>query len=372
LFFILIFAGALALSACGDNSQIIASRDSGSEQDDENDEENEDAGSTPDADEQPDAGFDDASNPDTGPTDPCLQTTPAEAAEFATQYAAALCERVFSCEQNPRLAQFVTLGGWTSVEKCTDAVLAGTISAGQAEQAAAEGTLTLDSCAATICLEGVAKLDCTGLHRVFTENYTGQITSCYDAWVGDISRDQACSVDAQCEGDQICFRDPNAPTCQGTCVDAGVSGSGSCGDITCRADQYCTVENNICMTRPAIGDACNESEDAAPAERIPCRTNATCEGGICVAIEADLPADSTCDLQKALCSFDLVCLGTCTAAGAEGDSCNFAGCEAGLYCSDQGVCEARGAAGASCTSDDQCLSLRCAGGSCTDVNALCQ
>ncbi|AWV90438.1 hypothetical protein [Bradymonas sediminis] len=360
----LLFIAAVALAACGDNSQIVGTsnnqptnnkKDTGGGGD-------KDTG-TPDAGDPDTTGEEDAGDPDTT-TDPCLQTTPAEAAAFAENYAQALCERVFECQDNPKLALYVSFLDWTSVDNCKESILAGSISVEQARAAATNGTLRLNSCDAATCLPSIASASCDGLDRIFDENYVDEVATCYSAWSGSLAENASCTMDAQCEGHQICERQDEAATCTGTCVDAGLASAGQCGDKTCRADQYCSGSNDICMSRPDIGEPCDNTKV--------CRANATCQSGTCAAVTSGLQAGQACNFSDKLCSFDLICLaGTCAEAAGVGESCNFVGCQSGLYCSAQGECAELGGPGAACTEDGMCRTNRCVNGSCTDVDALC-
>lgn len=363
------FAALLTLSGCGDNSTLNTNRDTGKTPKpdaggggDDRDVgygdsglPGDDAGPTPDG-----QGEEDTS----GPTDPCLDGTPEQAGEFAQDFAAALCERIFACTDNPQLATLVTFGGWSSLSDCVQGIASLKISRGQAEQAVRGGTLRLNTCETDACLGSLQNAQCSALHRIFTENRAVGFDACYDAWHGTLGADRPCTVDAQCAGHQVCTRATDAASCQGKCVDAGAPGEGACGTNVCRGDQYCSAANQICMTRPALGEACTTDEKV-------CNIDAECINGVCEAIQTNLPAGELCNIQNKLCSFDLICLGECATPLPEGAQCQYFGCEADFFCSDSGECTRRGGAGDTCQSDAQCLSNRCAGGVCTDLNDLC-
>lgn len=379
----ILFVAATALAGCGDNSQLVGNQnndpssnnknnDNGNNGDNGNNDDTPDAGfdagddAGPDADDQLDPPTPDAGDPDdtSEPTDPCLETTPAEAAAFADEYAETLCERIFQCDQNPKLALYVTMRDWTDIPYCKADLLAGGISVAQAQAAAENASLTLNSCEAEACLPSLATADCDGLERILEENYVEEISSCYSAWNGALPEAADCTVDAQCAGHQICEREANGDSCTGVCVDAGPVGSGQCGDNICRPDQYCSGDNDICMTRPDAGEACDSTKV--------CRTNATCQNGTCVAVTSRLQEGEACNLSDKLCDFELICLsGTCTNAAGLDEACNFMGCQNGLYCSAGSVCKELGGAGASCSQDAECRTNRCVSGSCTDVDSLC-
>lgn len=365
----LLFVAASALAACGDNSKLTGSQgnnppphqkpDAGG---------NDDAKDSPDpdghTDPQPDTTDPDPDGDNGDPDDPCLQTTPEDAAVFADEYAETLCERIFQCDQNPALALYITLRDWTDIPNCKADLLAGGISVGQAEAAAQNGTLTLNSCEVETCLPSLSTASCDGLDLILEENFVQEIASCYTAWDGALAEGADCSVDAQCAGHQICDREDTPNSCTGICVDAGLSGSGQCGDKTCRPDQYCSGENDICMTRPDIGESCDAMKV--------CRANATCQGGTCVEVESRVQSGEACNFSDKLCDFELICLdGTCTDAAGLNEACSFMGCEGGLYCSADGICLELGGPSASCTDDAECRSGRCVSGSCTDVDSLC-
>lgn len=363
-----LFVAATVFSACGgDNSKIVSNQDTGSTNNNNPDtgDNDPDTGAPDTDDTDTDAGVPDTSDPDTGPDDPCLETTPAEAATFADNYAQTVCERVFECNQNPQLALYVSFRDWTSIENCKADVLAGGISTGQAQAAAENGTLTLNSCDAETCLPSLATASCGGLFRILDENYVDEFAECYSAWTGSVAENASCTVDAQCEGRQVCSRDDAPNSCTGVCVDAGLSGSGQCGDNTCRADQYCSGENDICMTRPDTGESCDETT--------PCRANAICEGGTCAEIDFALTEGEACNVNNNLCDFDLVCRGNvCSEAVGVGETCNsIIDCQGGLYCSEDKECVAFTTAGEACTESAECRSNRCVDGSCTDSESLC-
>lgn len=365
----LIFVVATALAACGDNSKLVSDSNNTPSNNKNN---KKDAGGDPDAgngdtisdsdaDGLPDAG-DDA---DVSPPDPCLQTTPDEAAAFAEEYAQTLCERVMACGDNPRLALYVTVRDWTSVENCKADVLGGSISAGQARAGAENGTLTLNSCEVESCLPLLASAQCNGLDRLLDENFVEDFAACYGAWEGEIAKDAPCSIDAQCAGHQICDRDDDPTSCTGICVDAGLAGDGQCGESVCGFNQYCTGDNDICMERPHTGESC----DAIKV----CRNNATCQAGTCVEIESGLNEGDTCNFSTKLCNFDLICdAGTCASAGGEGADCTpLGGCQNAFYCGADSKCTALGGPDAPCNEGGECRSNRCIDGSCTDVESLC-
>lgn len=368
----LLFVAATALAACGDNSKLVSDQNNTPSNNKKNNDNNKrDAGNDPDV-EESDAisdsdadGLPDAEDEaDVALPDPCLETTPEDAAAFADEYAQTLCERVMACGDNPRLALYVTVRDWTSVENCKADVLAGGISAGRARQAAQDGTLTLNSCEVESCLPLLASAQCNGLDRLIDENYVEDFASCYAAWEGEIAEDGPCSVDAQCAGDQICER-ADATSCTGTCVEAGLSGSGQCGDSVCGFNQYCSGANDICMERPRTGEACDDTKV--------CRNNATCESGLCVEIESGLGEGESCNFSTKLCSFDLICDGgTCASAGGAGADCTpLGGCQNAFYCGADNQCTELGGPSAPCSEGAQCRSNRCVDGSCTDVESLC-
>src|SRR5690554_7924660 len=102
-----------------------------------------------------------------------------------------------ACGDNPRLALYVTVRDWTSVENCKADVLSGGISAGQARAAAENGTLTLNSCEVESCLPLLDSAECGGLDRLIVENFVDDFAACYGAWEGSLAKDKTCSVDAQ-------------------------------------------------------------------------------------------------------------------------------------------------------------------------------
>ncbi|MFW6057562.1 MAG: hypothetical protein ACOC9W_01790 [Persicimonas sp.] len=314
---------------------------------------------------QPDVGEPDTGEPDTGEPDPCLDTTPQEAATFAGDYVTALCDKLMACGENPKVARAVTFGGWSSLEQCKQSVRAGTISAGRAEQAANQGSLTLNSCKSSDCLQSISNLDCMSAHLAIERARLDDISSCYDAWEGTRAADESCTVDAQCEGAQVCSRDQDADSCTGICVDAGQAGSGQCDDAVCDFDQYCQVDNQICVTRKGADESCEEDYQ--------CSLDTRCDDGTCTAISTGLSAGQACNNDDQVCSLDLGCIGEeCSAFLTEGQSCQFYGCEGDMYCHVETTeCTKRLGAGEPCAADEQCQSRVCAGDTCTDVDSLC-
>lgn len=74
--------------------------------------------------------------------------------------------------------------------------------------------------------------------------------------------------------------------------------------------------------------------------------------------------DSSCDYGDT---------GNCEPLRDEGEPCLGPGrCKIGLYCTDDGVCAARGQSGAPCTDAIQCLSGRCTDGTCDDWVWICE
>ncbi|MFW5966020.1 MAG: hypothetical protein ACOCV2_00825 [Persicimonas sp.] len=326
-----------------------------------------DDNNSPDAgspDTRGDGGSDTDSETDGGDPfdDECLQTDADDARDFVDDYSTSLCERMLECEENSKVAEFVSIGGWDSVETCAHDVQSETLTGEQAAQAVEDDAVRLDSCNAPDCLDGIDDLDCLAVDRLLTEARFAELTSCPDAWYGVRDTGEACSVDAQCAGEAVCERDDEA--CLGECAEVDSAGSGQCGDIVCRADQYCSTDNNVCQTRRDPGSSCEADHE--------CVRDARCETNECVEIDTGLGSGTACNLDDRLCSFDLVCRqGECGSMPEDGESCPEYGCAGDAYCDDGGTCASRKGAGESCSSDAECSSLRCVDDSCADRDALC-
>lgn len=365
-----LFLVALSLSACGNNNSTFQSkRDTGSNVEDEDTGViGDDTGNNSDTGNNGSGDNDTGNNgeTDTGenPDDPCLETTAEQAADFATNYARALCQKMWSCDSNATIAMFASLGGWTDEESCVNSVLAANMTAAQARAAVNNGSMKLNSCAATACLEEIEELNCYDAETPMRENYVPFIDSCYQALAGNLSTGQPCTINGQCGTGEFCQPDDEQDVCGGSCADVGLYGSGQCGDIICRGDQYCVPDNDVCVSRHADGESCEEDYH--------CKYNSECVDGQCAPIVSGLGEGSTCDLSTALCEFGLICVGgTCQKPASTGETCAFFGCSPDLYCNSEGKCVAKGGADASCTDGSQCLSTHCVAGKCTDLDALC-
>lgn len=362
LLMIVMLIAAFGLTACGGGSTFPAKRDAGS---DSNNDSDVGIDSDSDSNTDSDTGNTDGGNNDDDDNNPCRQTTADDAAKFATDYAAALCTKMLSCGRNSNVTMLALFGGWVDQDSCVEGILAKNMSPDQARAAVDNKTMRLDSCAAVSCLEQIQELDCSDADSPYIENYVQQISSCYDALVGKVATGAPCTINGQCGENEFCQPDDEADLCGGTCADVGLTLSGQCGDIVCRGDQFCTPENNVCVSKYANGKACEFDYE--------CAYDSECVGNICVAITAGLGEGADCDSMNALCRIGLMCLSEkCTVPGALGDACEFAGCGAGLFCSDSGKCEERGGAGESCSDDSQCQSLHCVKGACTNPDTLCQ
>ncbi len=349
---------AFGLSACGGGSTFPAKRDVGNDSNNE-----QDSGVIVDSDTGTtgDSGNTDEENDE---NNPCRQTTADDAAKFAKDYAAALCTKMLSCNRNSSVTMLALFGGWVDQDSCVTGILAQHMSADQARAAVDNNTMKLDSCAATSCLAQIGDLDCSDADSPAIENYVQGISSCYDALVGRVKTGKPCTINGQCGDQEFCQPDDKTDVCGGTCGDVGLTLSGQCGDIVCRGDQFCTPENNVCVSKYANGKACEADYE--------CAYDSECADNVCTTITAGLESGAACDSMNALCKIGLMCLSEiCTVPGAQGDACQYAGCGPGLFCTEAGKCVTRGAAGDSCEDDSQCKSLSCVEGACTNPNALC-
>jgi hypothetical protein len=309
----------------------------------------------------------DTSQPDgdSGPADECIQTTPQQAADFAADYATAVCERAFECANNPEVAVNLAFGGWETVSDCVTMAQAGLTTPGQARQAASENTLALNSCNSQPCLDSIPNLDCLAVHRALSNNPVERPTSeCKNAYAGMLEQGEPCTTAAQCAGSSVCARDDSSTSCTGTCQDAGQA-TAQCGDIVCRYDQYCDTENDICVSKKQNGESCTNNFE--------CQVDARCEQGSCQQATSGLDVGANCNFSTELCRAGIGCLdGTCEELKAPGEECPLYGCRGDNTCStDTETCVPFKEAGESCSNPQDCKSLNCAGGTCAPYDSLC-
>ncbi|MGM0556454.1 MAG: hypothetical protein ACQEVA_08775 [Myxococcota bacterium] len=353
----MLFIASMGLvAACSGEPQLVSTLDDASQSD---------AGTDTSPGDTSSDTSDDDTGEDSGPTDECIQTTPQQAADFATAYATAICERAFECGTNPDVVTFMTFGGWETVDDCVTMTLAGGITPGQAEQAATEGSLALDSCNSQPCLDGISDIECLAVHRAFPRfRLDHPVSECPAAFRGQVDSGEDCTATAQCAGESVCGRSDSNTDCTGTCQDAGQAGS-QCGDIVCDYDQYCETENDICVTKNSAGENCTQNFE--------CPINSRCEGGTCSQGVSGLDVGDQCDFRTKLCSPGLGCLeGTCQELVEPGQTCPLFGCAGDNFCSaSTETCEAFKTEGESCSQSQECLSLNCAGGQCAPYDSLC-
>ncbi len=350
---------AFGLSACGGGTTFPAKRDAGTDSNNESDTGvNSDTGSGSDTEGADSGGNNNDDN------NPCRQTTADDAAAFSTDYAVALCSKFLSCDRNSELRMMALFDAWVDQDSCVEAILAKNMSPEQARAAVNNKTMRLDSCAATSCLNQIAALDCSDADGPYTQTYSNSIPDCYEALVGKIATGKACTIDGQCGENEFCQSDDEADVCGGTCEDVGLL-IGQCGDIVCRGDQYCTPENDVCVSRKANDAACEADYE--------CAYDAQCVASVCKKITSGLDVGAVCDSMNALCKVGLMCINEkCVVPGAVGDACEYVGCGPGLYCTDNNECAERGDVGAACSDGWHCKSMECVQGACTDSDALCE
>jgi hypothetical protein len=189
----------------------------------------------------------------------------------------------------------------------------------------------------------------------------------------------APAIGESCDDSTACARGAEcAPSNDRVCQEKGREGERCMGD-ECEAGLACDLTATFPVCRPllALGEACDMGSS--------CVAGATCNAGRCVELPAQgetclfgqcaagLVCDQssqTCGPRRAAnescsastdCEEGLACdqatfPGSCVAKSAEGEACNgdSARCEAGLFCTPDGTCQPFLAAEAECTGPDAC------------------
>jgi len=291
-----------------------------------------------------------------------------------------LCNKILACTDQPDLVrEFMTFFGVVSVADCK-IILAG-LRGSPAQHAAAfdAGHLEYRTQEADACLRTVMpSLVCGDIARLLQpgiERYR-PYKGCHDVLVGSLEEDVQCTFDAECGDDLGCSRgysnNPAEPLpCHGTCRRERTQLSGTCDPTFCAAGQYCgDLMNGVCFPRDQDGQPCSRGDQ--------CQATSSCdlETGLCVANASNLELGQGCDYATRLCKPGTFCDntnndGVCLQAAEIGEPCFITGCVAGAVCNPAGQCDALLASGSACVVDAQCESLRCANGTCTDGDALC-
>lgn len=175
----------------------------------------------------------------------------------------------------------------------------------------------------------------------------------------DDGGDRECYTDADCTGDDVCFRGScEPPECRSDaeCGAGDICSGGSCVPGTpCSTDAECGA-GSVCvsgMCRP--GSRCT-----ADAE---CGTGEICEGGLCT------PGDRSCRTHGDCAAGSYCAAGECTPSGPCSDD---AGCDATFWCDFRDTCVPREPG--ACRADADCTTAGqvCVEGQCRDLDDTCQ
>lgn len=203
---------------------------------------------------------------------------------------------------------------------------------------------TFDADAADACLAESRALDCS---RADTASQS-EDSPCDRVYAkdgkGGAGLGETCEFDQDCapstEGKVSCAsrfeNDEWISSCQvklagkqgdGPCVTANASATPAPRVYECDAALYCDTDTEKCTQRPAVGEACDGSDQ--------------CEA-------------------TAYCSSDLICVTSAT----EGEACGERFCASDLYCDDTSRCVPTKASGSPCESFSECTSGFCTNGIC--------
>ena len=308
------------------------------------------------------------------------QGTAQEAETFTQGLHAALCQKLIGCADHADVVfSYFTIQGISTVQQCQQLLAAQLGSPKQHAAAVSTGKATFDKCQAQACERGpLADLTCGELLRFVPANIDTYkpFQACTDAFGGKGNAGQGCTINAECGQGLACDREDVLDSsvmvaCQGACRPAVAQVEGSCQGSNCTSDQYCGDPNNgICFPRKDAGEACTASEQ--------CKTNARCDEATskCVALRGGQASGAACDYEATFCGPGLICDADngsmCRALFMPGEDCPGLGCAWGSTCDPGSTkCQTTLPAGSACGFDAQCQSLRCANGTCADVNALC-
>ncbi|WP_143140994.1 hypothetical protein [Nannocystis exedens] len=276
--------------------------------------------------------------------------------ESAAARSVSLCDVVRAgCERQVACRVFV-YNAATEIDACVAA-------SGCAAQEATylQHGVTLLADAAKRCIDGLSASRCDELF--VTDDSSGSISAleiipgCRDLFAGTRPEGASCVENVECSPGLKC--DVSGFTCPGACAELECT-VGGCGE-----GRFCSVRNDVCLTRSGAGEPCEASEfenscvdgyrcgwdSEARQERcepqIPfgqpchqldlfvCEGDATCDTDLNVC-GSPHPLGSACSTASecvygAYCDFSDR---TCRPWGAEDDSCSAAwlACGPGLYC----------------------------------------
>lgn len=192
-------------------------------------------------------------------------------------------------------------------------------------QAAVEaGTARYDGTKAPACLRALEQLGCD----IAAER---SLPACEAALAGTIALGDACSVDAECEGDAFC--DVSEGTCPGTCAELRREGESCESDSACINGLSCT--GATCEREATQGQPCGGADGGACRIGLICRGETETDSGTCANADTILSQDleESCSPDGAqLCKAGLSCVYT----GSEGGEPVF-------------VCREKVASGADCS-----------------------
>lgn len=279
--------------------------------------------------------------PNTGGT----STGPVEEANYASALAEANCTGISGCCRS---------GGFAFDEaSCVDRVRAQY--SALVDSRSREPNLRFDEAAAARCVAAIRAANAACTDKALAEATYG---ACNGVFAGTLALGAACTSSIECAagpGEHVacdqgkCARwdsEPRLPrgvegvACAASCQGdpsrdyCPVWGEEVTGALCWSGDElYCSPETERCVALAAVGDACG-----AGADDDPCVDRARCQDGVCI-------------------------------AAVIGDPCGSAGrdCPAASRCdAESRTCRARKANGHACFQGDDCVSLECRSGICTD------
>ena len=321
---------------------------------------------------------------------PDMSEAPEPLDAFAADYAAAYCGLLDRC-YGPAASDL-------TFPNCPQAIEAEIADALVPTWRAAEdaGYLTIDAARADECVEALAvSTQCADLDQFI-------VPGCVNFLAAGSATGEACLSQQDCPLGAYCDA---SDACPGTCTTYAAVGA-SCAALDCAPGAYCD-ETSTCIASPVAGEACeldtacagllfcSSDGDPSPscrsvdqvftvAEGMPCMLSAAgpyCATGLSCVVEGGgfacratvgsgeacsfgfpdpCPAGESCAIDDEATS-----TGTCTAAGALGESCVERPCGPGLVCGvESGTCLTLARLGESCSEDSECGSIVCEGGTC--------
>ena len=314
---------------------------------------------------------------------------PVEAAAFMDAYADALCGRAARCFP---VADYLEPNCRSEARKLFGEDVVAAVAAGR---------IVYDADAASLCIAGVADLDCLAEHLT-----DATLAACFDALVGMVQKDEPCYGTFEC-AQGIC-RTATGDTCPTVCEAVAQKGE-ACSQLYppfCDDRQGLRCSQGMCVVPVGVGGACLDNlgcssgtvcvaNKCVPLRKTGygCAKDSSCapgnfcasgddEGGLC---EERVPEGGECSqdagdnnaaFRRVQCQDGLVCLGggltdagapvtgTCARPVEEGENCTVepagyqlydTGCKDGLVCV-AGVCQKPPSPGMPCAAHLTCRS----------------